>query len=73
MVVSNLEEVLLNFQLILASILVQVEGIDLETMMLHLGTLVTLQADQRRNNEHYILQESRRGTRTMANLLSPSG
>ena len=62
MTVSDCEEALLNCQLVLASILDQVEGIDLETTMLCLGNLVTSQAKQwHQHNKGYTSQESRRG------------
>jgi hypothetical protein len=61
MMVSDCEEALLNCQLVLASILVQVEGLDLVAMPLCLGNLVTFQTKQRHNNECYTFQESRVG------------
>jgi hypothetical protein len=58
---SDREEAMLNCQLILASILFQVEGLNLITMMLCLGNLVTSQIKQRHNNKRYTSQESRGG------------
>jgi hypothetical protein len=61
MMVSDCEEPLLNCQLILASILVQVESLDLVTMAMCLGDLFTSQTKQRHDNECYASQESRGG------------